>query len=165
MLSALSFFMISLSTNVNAEPRQISPETIKNVDGKRFWQSEVQCTNKTNLRYIEKQIDSEQWCLQLSPTVCFSNKNTAANEVCSDGYDNVILTTNQLTQAIASPPATNAVIEPFVEEEHDDDDTYFDIDALITEKAQLESELSLLQQKKVDLNRRKTELQNSILSN
>jgi len=175
IFSALSFFMMSLSTSVNAEPSQISLETIKNVDGKRFWQSEIQCNNKPDLRYIEKQIDNDQWCLQLSPTVCFSTKTVAANKICSDDYDGVILATKQLTDAITSTPiaattistpapVNNNLAAGFIEED-DDDDSYFDIDDLIAEKLQLESELSQMQQKRIELNRRKTELQNSLLSN
>jgi len=181
ILGALSLLAISLNISVNAKPSGVSLETIKNLDGERFWQSEIQCSNKTGLRYIEKPVDSERWCLQLSPSVCFTSKTLAANKVCSDSYDNAVLATNQLNEAIASTPAISTLPAPtsvlavntvnsnnpssgYIEED-DDDDLYFNVNELITEKAQLESELSKVQLKKIELNRRKTELQNSIPTN
>jgi len=198
ILGAMSFFIVSFTTFVNAEPSDISLEVIKNLGGERFWQSEVRCNNKADIRYIEKQIDNEQWCLQLSPTACFSTKEAAANSACADSYDDAILTSNQLNEAIISAPkaSTSTVVTPtptqativsaaqpspssapvatlttstvsstqtedFIDED-DDDDTYFNINELIIEKAQLESELSDVQLKKTELNRRKAELQNSI---
>lgn len=205
ILSVLSLFIVSLSTNISAEPSGISLETIKILGGERFWQSEVKCVDKDDSRYIEKKVNQEQWCLQLSPTACFSTKEAAANSVCADSYDDAILTSNQLNEAIISPPtapastlttatptptptqatlvsataqpspssapaaalttstvsAAQAQTEEFIDDD-DDDDTYFNIDELIIEKAQLESELSDVQLKKTELNRRKAELQNSI---
>ena len=201
ILSVLSLFIVSLSTNISAEPSDISLETIKILGGERFWQSEVKCVDKDDSRYIEKKVDHEQWCLQLSPTACFSTKEAAANNVCADSYDDAILTSNQLNEAIISAPKapTSTVVTPaptrativsttaqpspsstpvatlttstvsaaqteeFIDDDDDDDDdTYFNIDELVIEKAQLESELSDVQLKKTELNRRKAELQNSI---
>ena len=166
IMSTISLSSTSYAQS-NSDPKEFF---ITSADGKRFWQAEVICSNESGSRYIEKQIDSNRWCLKSLPTSCFDDKSIAVEQACSgvvSASAPIQTSTSSVTTTVPAPQESIAAT-PVVannisdEEEDDDDDFYYDINALTLEKQQLEAQLQQIKAKQADYNRRLNELQSSL---
>ncbi len=155
--------LLILNTQAHGAAENISREILKNVNGERFWQVEVICTGETNLNYLKKKIDGQEWCFLLGSDVCFSKKQTAADKICDINYDassSYTFQPNNITTAQAQQIIPQPQVDVDYEFEDDDDDLTIDFVSLQREKAALESELSQIRLKNSELKRQEAELRN-----
>jgi len=162
LLSITVFTSLSLSTLTYAQ--SLSEEVFKNVDGKRFWQVQVNCDSAGPNQQLNKDVTSEQWCINGS-TECFSDKQQAAEKACNKDISNSASVEEKAPEI--TPPAQNAV--PILEEDDDDDyegdEQVIDYDALRKEKIELEATRLTIQQELLELKRQEIELQKSNIVN
>ena len=95
LLSITVFTSLSLSTLTYAQT--LSEEVFKNVDGKRFWQVEVNCDSASPSQQLNKEVTSEQWCINRSAE-CFSDKQQAAKTACNRAFRIALLSKKKLVK-------------------------------------------------------------------
>lgn len=163
-LRALPITTLLLIGSANAATKSISAEVFKETENQRFWQAEVECNNSDEKRFIQKDVDADQWCLSTSLTTCFATKLTAAQKTCSNDYQQLISggaaspVTEEKQVETVSEPVKNLPEDAELEIPDESDEAY-NYNSLRKEKTGLEEERIKIQQEKLSLKRREIELQ------
>jgi hypothetical protein len=107
---------------------------LKASDGVTFKKTQVKCNTRSALSYITSQSNSKQWCVEGSSLSCFETRIDAATEAC-------------LSDKVLVKAPVESTVNPTDEELQ-----------ASAERQNLQDELLLTQQKKIEIQARQLEL-------